>query len=80
MRLDDHFGSDLQAAGVTSHNAIAGKLNARNVPTARGRKWTHVQWEMSSSRFCYRPNDGQDAPTAAYFVRLEVNVILPATN
>jgi hypothetical protein len=39
-----------------------------------------VQWEMSSSRFCYRPNDGQDAPNVAYFVRLEVNVILPATN
>jgi hypothetical protein len=39
-----------------------------------------VQWEMSSSRFFYCPNEGQDAPTAAYFVRLEVNVILPATN
>ncbi len=34
---------ELQAAGATSHNAIAMKLNARNVPTARGRKWTHVQ-------------------------------------
>jgi hypothetical protein len=34
---------ELQAAGATSHNAIAKKLNARNVPTARGRKWTHVQ-------------------------------------
>jgi hypothetical protein len=34
---------ELQAAGATSHNAIARKLNARNVPTARGRRWTHVQ-------------------------------------
>jgi DNA invertase Pin-like site-specific DNA recombinase len=34
---------ELQAAGAASHNAIAGKLNARNVPTARGRKWSHVQ-------------------------------------
>ena len=34
---------ELQAAGETSHNAIAKKLNARNVPTARGRKWSHVQ-------------------------------------
>jgi hypothetical protein len=34
---------ELQAAGATSHNAIAKKLNARNVPTARGRKWSHVQ-------------------------------------
>jgi DNA invertase Pin-like site-specific DNA recombinase len=34
---------ELQAAGATSHNAIAKKLNARNLPTARGRKWSHVQ-------------------------------------
>jgi hypothetical protein len=34
---------ELQAAGVTSHNALANKLNERNVPTARGGKWTHVQ-------------------------------------
>jgi DNA invertase Pin-like site-specific DNA recombinase len=31
---------ELQAAGATSHNAVAKKLNARNVPTARGRKWS----------------------------------------
>jgi hypothetical protein len=30
-------------AGITSHNAIAAKLNERNVRTARGGKWTHVQ-------------------------------------
>ena len=30
-------------AGATSANAIAAKLNERNVKTARGRKWTHVQ-------------------------------------
>ena len=30
-------------AGATSHNAIAAKLNERNVNTARGGRWTHVQ-------------------------------------
>jgi Recombinase len=30
-------------AGATSHNAIAAKLNERNVRTARGGAWTHVQ-------------------------------------
>jgi len=30
-------------AGVTSHNAIAQKLNEHNVRTARGGTWTHVQ-------------------------------------
>jgi DNA invertase Pin-like site-specific DNA recombinase len=34
---------ELQAAGYTSHNAIAGQLNARQVATARGGQWTHVQ-------------------------------------
>jgi DNA invertase Pin-like site-specific DNA recombinase len=34
---------EIQAAGHTSHNAIAGQLNARNVATARGGQWTHVQ-------------------------------------
>jgi DNA invertase Pin-like site-specific DNA recombinase len=29
--------------GATSDNAIAAKLNERNVRTARGGKWTHVQ-------------------------------------
>jgi DNA invertase Pin-like site-specific DNA recombinase len=33
----------IHAAGATSHNAIAGELNARKVPTRRGTKWTHVQ-------------------------------------
>jgi DNA invertase Pin-like site-specific DNA recombinase len=31
------------AAGATSHNSIAAKLNERNVRTARGGTWTHVQ-------------------------------------
>jgi hypothetical protein len=30
-------------AGATSHHAIAAKLNERNVRTARGGAWTHVQ-------------------------------------
>jgi DNA invertase Pin-like site-specific DNA recombinase len=33
----------VQAAGHTSCNAIAGQLNARNVASARGGRWTHVQ-------------------------------------
>src|SRR5262245_50968436 len=34
---------EIQRAGATSANAIAAKLNERNVKTARGGKWTHVQ-------------------------------------
>jgi DNA invertase Pin-like site-specific DNA recombinase len=34
---------EVQAAGHTSHNAIAGQLNARNVGTPRRGRWTHVQ-------------------------------------
>ena len=34
---------EIMRAGFTSHNAIAAKLNERNVRTARGGKWTHVQ-------------------------------------
>ena len=34
---------DIERGGVTSANAIAAKLNERNVKTARGGKWTHVQ-------------------------------------
>jgi len=34
---------EIEQAGITSHNAIAAKLNERNVRTARGGKWTHVQ-------------------------------------
>ena len=34
---------EIVRAGATSHNAIAAKLNERNVKTARGGVWTHVQ-------------------------------------
>jgi hypothetical protein len=34
---------EVQAAGYTSCNAIAGQLNARRVATANGGRWTHVQ-------------------------------------
>jgi DNA invertase Pin-like site-specific DNA recombinase len=34
---------EIIAAGATSHNAIAAKLNERNVRTARGGRWSHVQ-------------------------------------
>jgi hypothetical protein len=34
---------DIQAAGHTSLNAIAGQLNARKVATANRGHWRHVQ-------------------------------------
>jgi len=34
---------EIMRAGASSHNAIAAKLNERNVKTARGGTWTHVQ-------------------------------------
>ena len=34
---------EIMRAGATSHNAIAQQLNARNIKTARGGIWTHVQ-------------------------------------
>jgi hypothetical protein len=34
---------EIMRAGATSHNAIAAKLNERNIRTARGGTWTHVQ-------------------------------------
>src|SRR5438876_3739859 len=34
---------EIQRAGATSANAIAAKLNERNVATARGGRWTHMQ-------------------------------------
>jgi DNA invertase Pin-like site-specific DNA recombinase len=34
---------EVQAAGHTSCNAIAGQLNTRKVATANGGRWTHVQ-------------------------------------
>ena len=34
---------EIQEHGASSHNAIAAKLNGRNVKTARGGRWTHVQ-------------------------------------
>jgi len=49
---------EIGRAGFTSHNAIAAKLNERNVRTARGGTWTHVQVGA-----ILRPFDG--ASTAA---------------
>jgi hypothetical protein len=34
---------EIERTGVTSCNAIAAKLNERNVRTAPGGRWTHVQ-------------------------------------
>jgi DNA invertase Pin-like site-specific DNA recombinase len=47
---------DIERSGVTSANAIAAKLNERNVKTARGGKWTHVQVGA-----VLRPFDAADA-------------------
>src|SRR5207245_2769915 len=47
-------------SGVTSHNAIAAKLNERNVHTARGGTWTHVQVAA-----ILRPFDGANTAAAA---------------
>ena len=41
---------EIQASGVTSHNAIAAKLNERKVKTARGGRWSHVQVGMILAR------------------------------
>ena len=41
---------DIMRGGTTSHNAIAAKLNERNVRTARGGTWTHVQVGAITSR------------------------------
>jgi Recombinase len=35
--------STLSATSSDRHNAIAQKLNERNVRTARGGRWTHMQ-------------------------------------
>jgi hypothetical protein len=34
---------EIEKAGAASLNAIAAKLSERNVPMARGGRWTHVQ-------------------------------------
>lgn len=34
---------EIQAAGFSSANAVAAKLNERKVPTRRGGRWSHVQ-------------------------------------
>jgi hypothetical protein len=41
---------EIQASGVTSHNAISAKLNERKVKTARGGRWSHVQVGMIMAR------------------------------
>jgi DNA invertase Pin-like site-specific DNA recombinase len=41
---------EIQTSGVTSHNAIAAKLNERRVKTARGGRWSHVQVGMILAR------------------------------
>jgi hypothetical protein len=40
---------NIQAAGHTSLNAIAGQLNARKVATANGGRWRHVQADFDGS-------------------------------
>jgi hypothetical protein len=45
---------DIQAAGHTSLNAIAGQLNARKVATANGGQWRHVQVRQILNRLASR--------------------------
>src|SRR6516164_3980123 len=42
----------IEALGWTSNAAIAAQLNARNVPTAWGKKWTHAQVGQVRMREC----------------------------
>src|SRR5262249_58089065 len=51
---------EIMRSGITSHNAIAAKLNERNVRTARGGTWTHVQVGA-----ILHPFDGASTPAAA---------------
>jgi Recombinase len=46
---------DIQAAGHNSLNAVAGQLNARNVPTAYGGQWRHVQVRQIMERASRQP-------------------------
>jgi hypothetical protein len=39
----------VQAAGHTSFDAIAGQLNARKVATANGDRWRHEQADLDGS-------------------------------
>jgi hypothetical protein len=46
---------DIQAAGHTSLNAIAGQLNARKVATANSGRWRHVQGRLTSPAYAGPP-------------------------
>jgi len=52
---------EIQNAGHTSCNAIAGQLNARKVATARGGRWAHVQVRQILNRANGTKGFGQDA-------------------
>jgi hypothetical protein len=55
---------DIQAAGHTSLNAIAGQLNARKVATANGGPWRHVQVRHFR---CGTPStEDEGSPIASY--------------
>ena len=43
--------ADIQATGANSLREIAAGLNARGIPTARGRQWTAVQVQRVMNRF-----------------------------
>lgn len=49
---------EIQASGIISANAIAGRLNERGVKTARGGRWTHVQVGSALARTLSRPQAG----------------------
>ena len=52
-------------AGATSHNAIAAKLNERNVRTARGGVWTHapMPWPQRGHRWLPRVDQRGPLPS-----------------
>jgi DNA invertase Pin-like site-specific DNA recombinase len=54
---------EIQASGVTSHNAIAAKLNERRVKTARGGRWSHVQVGMILARLPIAANEPRRSGT-----------------
>jgi DNA invertase Pin-like site-specific DNA recombinase len=54
---------EIQAGGVTSHNAIAAKLNERKVKTARGGRWSHVQVGMILARTRLAVTEGKPSGT-----------------
>src|ERR1700730_17020632 len=50
------ISEEIMRAGATGHNAIAAKLNERNVRTARGGVWTDGRWGLFSALSAQAPS------------------------